>query len=218
MSRGQSAQEEPWTAMYSRAIKLLNRYVCVHPIPVGIKDLLHGVIDMDSIMFDSLQAKNLRTTIYWSNHVQCRLQDGTRFWVLDPSDDRWPCPVFDRNKAFAIPVFHPRYEELSDWAERASECDTFMEQARIFLNHTLKRLKHPHWVEKTWPTLLPFVAGDISPQLTVNTGSVSLKQISWDFELMDKIEEAMATCTLLDKRGAVDQLGWIGDYGAGVRQ
>lgn len=208
--RGQRG--EPWQIMYTNVTKLLSRATFLHRYPFTVMDTLEGLLPPDTCgITNHFQWRNLRDAIRWERWVQFKVDaDGDKvlFWVLDPSGVEHPTPLAS-DEGFDIHPGHPRQQAIAQWAEGAAELDRWIENAHLYLNRTLKTMKHPTWVERFWPELVPYV-GTLPEVLVKGMREPRPTSLQLDAALQDEIQNKLTMAALLPKDQ--EQLAWVGRY------
>ena len=205
---------EPWQIMYSNTVNLLDRAAFLHKYPCTreetVKPCLPGVIKDKGLLWD-----NARLAMKWTHYSQFFVDHGsdvTFFWVMeDPALDHvthWPTPS-DHDDGFVIPKEHSRYHEIAKWAKEAEELDRWLADAKNYLSKTLKVMKHPMWVERFWPEIVPYV-GKVPEVLVNGMREPRPTQLHLDMALQDEIQNKLTLSSLLPADHV--QTAWIGRY------
>jgi hypothetical protein len=197
--------------MYTNVTSLLARSSYLHRYPFTVGETLDGLLPPETTGTTHFQWRNLREAIRWEQWVQFKIDacgDKVLFWIRDPQTIHHPTPV-GNDERFDIHPVRPHYGAIAEWAEGAAELDVWLENAHMYLNRVLKTMKHPMWVERFWPELVPFV-GSMPEVLIKGMREPRPTSLSLDAALQDEIQNKLTMCALLPKDQQLH--AWVGRY------
>lgn len=203
-----SARGEPSDIMYSNVIDRLDRVRQLYKLKLELADVIMPVLPSELFAASfhtewSQLCKAIRFE-HWSTFGI----DGDAFWIRGDSNSQWPCPS-SNEVGFDIPVSHPHYDELRGWVNTVKQIDDFLEDAKVYLNRTFRTLKHPKWVERYWPKIIPYTAAERIPEIMLNRmREPRPSAIHLDEDLQQRIEEELAKASLLGSDYSVN--AWVG--------
>lgn len=201
---------EPWQIMYTNVTNVLVRATFLHRYPFTIAETFAGLLPAE-VGAKQYQWRNLERAIRWEHWSQFEVDargDKVLFWVRDPTMVQHPTPL-SADTGFDLDPGHPNWHEIVRWATEASELDDWIENACMYLNRVLKTMKHPTWVERFWPEIVPYV-GTLPEVLVKGMREPRPTSMHLDPALQDEIQNKLTMCALLPKD--TEQLAWVGRY------
>jgi hypothetical protein len=198
---GAGATQAPWQMMFEQVRNMLLRYRHSCHFPLDFDDVVRSALPTD-IFLDkrhmSMRWQNLSRTIRTGRTAYFEIENDT-----DPKHGPfylhmdWDIPVpQEEPQVFLIAQDNPYLDELTKWVTDAYAIDEELEQQIHLCRTFLTGVKHPTFVEKYWPDLMPFI-GEESRRLATPIKPSPVK--SWQVSATDKawITDTLAKCALL---------------------
>lgn len=189
---------EPWRVMHSNCVSKIKRIRQTLPFPLERKQFMHAVLP--PFYKETPEWLNLGKSIEWGRLVNFELEGMDpeySFWIK--TDEMYPVPK-DISDPFILYESNKYRPPVEDWVRACFELHDDMESTADRLTQFLSRAKHPQWVKKYWPELLPFI-GDVN--------KISAEYIEPDPRCMftarveesrnrREVENMLAKCAMLD--------------------
>lgn len=202
MSRGVASPGEPWHLMLTSVNKLIGRLRQLKPFPIEYDVMMATMLPMEALRKgkgnDSILWKNLFCAMNTGHivHVEMEAQDPSlAFWLKFEEE----VPVaMDMGHLYQVSLNNPYYEEVSQWIQDAYHVHDELTLTSDKLAMFLKSAKHPQWVDKHWPALLPYVGkhsrtlmNHVDPEPKADTIYTVIPRVR------EEIEEVLTKCSLL---------------------
>lgn len=213
-----SSKAAPWQTMFLHVRKMLLRYrhTCRFPIDpdVCVRAALPTDIFLDK-MHMSMRWQNLSRTIRTGRTAYFEIENdqdpkhGPFYLHMD-----WDVPVpQEEAEVYLISPENPHLADISKWVADAYEIDDQLEQQIHLCRTFLTGVKHPTFVEKYWPDLVPFI-GEEARRMAEPIKPSPVK--SWQVSAADKawVTDTLAKCALLPDHKVMAWVAFDVDDGA----
>lgn len=198
MARRRGAHGEPWQTMLYRCDTLLKRLRQTKPFPVDTNEFMVTVLPMGvlSLRQQELVWENLKRAIHMGNllHFELEGKDPSyAFWIR--VQEETPVPK-DMGQLFVVGMNNPFRSAIESWVEDAFEVHNEIDTAHDQLAAFFKSVRHPRWVEREWPEILPYVGS--FPKHMLDNAEPPAKAIYKIIpRIRSDIETLLTKCSLL---------------------